>query len=44
MARVILNGVEQCIAWTAPWQVNLSGIKAKGNVLTVEIANSWEHR
>mgnify|MGYP000252002402 FL=1 len=44
MARVTLNGVEQGVAWTPPWQVTLSGLKSKGNVLTIEVANSWENR
>jgi hypothetical protein len=45
MARVTLNGVELGIAWTAPWQVPLGdALKAKDNVLTVEVANSWENR
>jgi hypothetical protein len=45
MARVTLNGVELGIAWTAPWQVPVGGaLKAKDNVLMVEVANSWENR
>jgi len=45
MARVSLNGVELGIAWTDPWQVPVGdALKSKGNVLTVEVANSWENR
>jgi hypothetical protein len=45
MARVSLNGVELGIAWTAPWQVSVGdALQAKDNVLTVEVANSWENR
>jgi hypothetical protein len=45
MARVTLNGVELGIAWTAPWQVPVGdALKAKDNVLMVEVANSWENR
>jgi hypothetical protein len=45
MARVSLNGIELGIAWTAPWQLPVgSALKPKGNVLTVEVANSWENR
>jgi hypothetical protein len=45
MARVTLNGVELGIAWTAPWQVPVGdALRAKENVLKVEVANSWENR
>jgi hypothetical protein len=45
MARVTLNGVELGIAWTAPWQVPVGdALQTKDNVLTVEVANSWENR
>ena len=45
MARVTLNGVELGITWTAPWQVPVGdALQAKDNVLTVEVANSWENR
>jgi len=45
MARVTLNGVELGIAWTAPWQVPVGdALHANDNVLTVEVANSWENR
>jgi len=45
MARVTLNGVELGITWTAPWQVPVGdALKAKDNVLMVEVANSWENR
>ena len=45
MARVTLNGVELGTAWTAPWQVAVGdALQAKDNVLTVEVANSWENR
>jgi len=45
MARVSLNGVELGIAWTSPWRVPAgSTLKAKGNILSVEVANSWENR
>jgi hypothetical protein len=45
MARVSLNGVALGIAWTSPWRVGVGdALKAKANVLTVEVANSWENR
>jgi hypothetical protein len=45
MARVSLNGVELGIAWTAPWRVPAGDtLKASGNILTIEVANSWENR
>jgi hypothetical protein len=45
MARVTLNGVELGIAWTAPWQLPVGeALQAKENVLTIEVANSWENR
>jgi hypothetical protein len=45
MARVILNGVELGIAWTSPWRVDVDdALKTEANVLSVEVANSWENR
>jgi hypothetical protein len=45
MASVSLNGVELGIVWTAPWQLPVGdALKASGNVLTVDVANSWENR
>jgi len=45
MARVSLNGVELGVAWTHPWRVRVGdAMKAKNNLLTVELANSWENR
>jgi hypothetical protein len=45
MARVSLNGEMLGIAWTSPWRVPVGGVlQAKANVLTIEVANSWENR
>jgi hypothetical protein len=45
MARVSLNGMELGIAWTPPWRVPVGDVlKASGNTLTIEVANSWENR
>lgn len=46
MAQVILNGNDLGIVWCAPWQVQIpEGIlKKKGNVLEIEVANTWANR
>ena len=45
IARVKLNGKDLGIVWTAPWQVNISGVaKEKGNTLEIEVANLWVNR
>ena len=37
--------MELGIAWTSPWRVPADvALKTKGNILTVEVANSWENR
>tara|TARA_S200000501_G_scaffold195755_1_gene184315 strand:+ start:5025 stop:8135 length:3111 start_codon:yes stop_codon:yes gene_type:complete len=45
MANVNLNGHDLGIVWTSPWRISAGNIlKDKGNVLIVEVANSWENR
>ncbi|MCX6880374.1 MAG: glycosyl hydrolase [Verrucomicrobia bacterium] len=45
VARVKLNGHEAGVVWTAPWQVDLSGLlKSGSNDLEVEVANLWPNR
>ena len=45
MARVRLNGRELGVVWTAPWRVDAAGVlRAKGNVLEIEVANRWRNR
>ena len=45
MARVNLNGKDLGIVWTPPWRVSAgTSLKHKGNILTIEVANSWENR
>jgi len=45
MGNVTLNGIDLGIVWTSPWRVSTGGaLKHKGNILTVEVANSWENR
>ncbi|MCL4177086.1 MAG: hypothetical protein KJ072_04985 [Verrucomicrobia bacterium] len=45
MARVRVNGVECGVAWTAPWQVDISqAVRATDNTLEIEVANLWPNR
>jgi hypothetical protein len=45
MARVRLNGLDLGVVWTAPWEVDITGIlKEKGNQLEIEVANLWPNR
>lgn len=45
IARVILNGQDLGIVWTAPWQVDLSpAIKRGNNDLVIEVINLWPNR
>jgi hypothetical protein len=45
LARVKLNGKDLGVVWTAPWQVNITGmVKQKGNELEIEVANLWPNR
>ena len=45
MASVRLNGKDLGVVWTAPWQVDISSaLKARDNILEVEIANLWPNR
>jgi hypothetical protein len=45
LARVTLNGHELGVLWTAPWQVDVTGIiKQKGNHVEIEVANLWPNR
>jgi len=45
VARVRLNGRDLGVVWTAPWQVEITGVvKAKANELEIEIANLWPNR
>jgi hypothetical protein len=45
LGRVKLNGHDLGILWTAPWQVNITGLlKEKGNQLEVVVANLWINR
>ena len=45
LARVTLNGHELGVLWTAPWQVDVTGIiEQKGNHVEIEVANLWPNR
>ncbi|MFN8219970.1 MAG: glycosyl hydrolase [Fimbriimonadales bacterium] len=46
IARVKLNERDLGIVWTAPWSVSIPAglLRAKGNQLEVEIANTWRNR
>ena len=46
MARVILNGKELGIVWCTPWQVQVPQglLKSQGNILEIEVANTWANR
>lgn len=46
IAHVYLNNKDLGVVWTAPWGVKIPKalIKAKGNVLTVEVSNVWANR
>ncbi|WP_233260915.1 glycosyl hydrolase [Pedobacter sp. HMWF019] len=45
MARVILNGKDLGVLWTAPWRMDISSaVKEKNNELIIEVANLWPNR
>lgn len=45
IARILLNGKDLGVVWTAPWRIDISGVvKAKNNELTIEVANLWPNR
>jgi len=45
LAVVKLNGTSLGLVWTEPHQVDISKfIKAKGNILEIEITNTWNNR
>lgn len=46
IARVMLNGKDLGVVWTAPWKVNLPAglLKEKGNMLEIQITNVWANR
>jgi hypothetical protein len=45
IASVTLNGHQLGVLWAPPYRVSISGIvRAGGNVLEVEVINSWRNR
>ena len=45
IARVVLNGQDCGVAWTAPFEVDVSAALRRGaNTLEVEITNPWRNR
>jgi hypothetical protein len=45
IATVAVNGREAGVVWTAPWEIDISGLATAGtNALTVRVANNWHNR
>jgi hypothetical protein len=45
IARVRLNGKDLGITWTPPFRVDIpDALKPSGNLLEVEVINSWRNR
>lgn len=44
-ARVMVNGIDCGVAWTAPWHVDIStALKAGANTLSIQFSNCWRNR
>lgn len=46
IAKVVLNGKDLGVVWTAPWQIKFpaSLLKEKNNQLIIEVTNVWANR
>jgi hypothetical protein len=45
IARVLVNGVDCGITWTAPFEADITGALRPGrNIVVVEVANAWMNR
>jgi len=45
IARVLVNGVDCGIIWTAPFEADITGVLRPGrNAVVVEVANAWMNR
>ncbi|WP_423128721.1 glycosyl hydrolase [Gaoshiqia sp. Z1-71] len=45
IARVILNGKDLGVVWTAPWQVEITdAVKQRENQVEIQVANLWVNR
>jgi hypothetical protein len=45
LAQVFVNGKACGVAWTAPYQVDISkAVKEGGNTLQIEVVNTWNNR
>ena len=45
LAQVRLNGRDLGVVWTPPFRVEISGaVKAAGNVLEIDVVNTWYNR
>ena len=45
IARVLVNGVDCGITWTAPFEADVTGALRRGrNTIVVEVANAWMNR
>jgi len=46
IARVLLNGKDLGVVWTAPWNIPIPDklLKKKNNILVIEVTNVWANR
>jgi len=45
MARILVNGKDLGVVWTAPWQIDIStSVKQGKNSIEIQVANLWPNR